>query len=1263
MGCDSAECNSALRGRFATTLRNTLLSVGLWLLASFSVASAMQWTQGAGFRSAEISPAGSEKDGFTLLGAAQTRIDFTNHLSDAKAAENQIRLNGSGVALGDIDGDGLCDIYLCRLEGSNALYRNLGHWRFEEVASSGGAGCDGQYSTGAALADIDGDSDLDLLVNGIGVGTRLFLNDGRGKFTELNDSGLVRRFGATTSALADIDGDGDLDLYVANYRTSTIRTTGFAVLNVGGKRSIRPEDRDHLEYTPEGRVLEHGEAHFLYRNDGGGHFTALPWTDGTFLDEDGKALAKPPFDWGLSAMFRDINGDGAPDVYVCNDFHSTDKVWINDGKGRFRALPRLALRKTSTFSMAVDFGDLNRDGLDDIFVADMLSLSHSRRLMQLAAADAYHPQVGIFEDRPQFDRNTLQLNRGDGTFAEIASYAGLEASEWTWSAMLLDVDLDGFEDILCSTGHMFDTQDLDAEARIQAKGPWRRDLIPQKLLMFPKMQQPKVAFRNRRDLTFEEMGRAWRFNQAGVAHGMALGDLDNDGDLDVVVNNLNGAAGIYRNDSSAPRIAVRLKGRSPNTHGIGARIKVYGGPVDQSQEMNAGGRYLSGDDPVRVFAAGQRTNDLRIEVTWRNGKRSVVEKAKANRIYEIDEAESAAEVKGPKSNVSGVEPSTNTSLSRITHHASPLFQDVSHLLNHTHIDEAFDDFSRQPLLPRKLSQLGPGVAWFDINNDGWEDLIIGSGRGGSLAVFLNDGKGGYSKVQGAPLNQIATRDQTGVIGWEKAPGQPLLLVGSANYEDGLANGGAARQYDWPGKVVSDAVPGQTSSSGPLAMADIDGDGDLDLFIGGRCLPGRWPEPATSLLLRNEGGRLEIDPQRSNTFARVGLISGSVFTDLNADGAPDLVLACEWGPLRIFVNDGSGRFSEATQRWGLDSFVGWWNGVAVGDFDGDGRMDLVASNWGLNSAYQTAGKVHAAADGGLHARPVNLAAINPALLYHGDFDGNGTLDLIEARFDLPSNKTVPIRSLNAAVQGMPLLRERFQTLAAFNEASVLEIGGNLMKQAAPLRATWLASTVFLNRGDRFELVLLPAEAQLAPAFGVSMADFDGDGNEDVFLSQNFFPVQPAASRLDAGRGLLLRGDGSGGFSSVPGQESGLMIYGEGRGSAVADYDGDGRVDLVVAQNGAATKLYHNLEARPGLRIRLKGPPANPSGVGAALRLLYGERSGPIREIHAGSGYWSQDSAAMVLGKSGEPTKLWVRWPGGRIALFDIPGGAREIIGGW
>ncbi len=326
----------------------------------------------------------STKTGFTKLSGPATGITFTNLLSDTKAAENQIRLSGSGVALGDIDGDGWCDLYLCRMEGANALYRNLGDWRFQDLTVAAGVACPDQWSTAAALADLDGDGNLDLLVNALGGGTRLFFNDGKGHFTEAADSGLVRRHGAMSLALADVDGDGDLDLYVANYRTTTVRSTGLEMLNINGRRMLKPEDRDQMYITPSGFLREHGEVDILYLNDGKGHFTARPWTGGAFLDEDGKPLNGPPRDWGFSVMMRDMNGDGAPDIYVCNDFWTPDRFWLNDGQGHFRALARLALPCTSSFSMGVDFADLNRDGFDDFFVLDMQSPDPVRRMTQAA---------------------------------------------------------------------------------------------------------------------------------------------------------------------------------------------------------------------------------------------------------------------------------------------------------------------------------------------------------------------------------------------------------------------------------------------------------------------------------------------------------------------------------------------------------------------------------------------------------------------------------------------------------------------------------------------------------------------------------------------------------------------------------------------------------------------------------------------------------------------------------------------------------------
>lgn len=583
-----------------------------------------------------------------------------------------------------------------------------------------------------------------------------------------------------------------------------------------------------------------------------------------------------------------------------------------------------------------------------------------------------------------------------------------------------------------------------------------------------------------------------------------------------------------------------------------------------------------------------------------------------------------------------------------------MFREVSQLLQHVHHEERFDDFARQPLLPNKLSQLGPGVCWFDVDADGREDLVVASGRGGKLGVFRNDGQGGFVPMLEPPLTAPVTRDQTAVLGWRKGDGHTVLLAGSSNYEDGLAVGASVRQFDLKHHVLDDSLPGHTSSTGPVALADLDADGDLDLFVGGRVVPGRYPEPAVSRLFRNDSGTFRLDEGKSKVLANVGLVSGAVFSDLDGDGYAELVLACEWGPLRVFRND-HGRLKE----WDpplvlhapaalnappstLSQLTGWWNGVTTADFDGDGRMDIVASNWGRNTVYET----HRA---------------QPLRLYYGDINGFGLVDLVEAYFEPAMGKIVPERAFTSMREAFPFLRERFATHRAYGHAGVEEAFGERLAKARLLTVNTLESMVFLNRGSRFEGEPLPIEAQLAPAFGVCAADFDGDGHEDLFLAQNFFATQPLTSPYDAGRGLWLRGNGKGEFIALLGRESGIEVYGEQRGCACADYDADGRLDLVVTQNGAATKLYHNDTARPGLRVRVRGSTGNPTGVGAVVRLGQAGQFGPAREIHAGSGYCSQDGAVQVMGTGAlARTQLWVRWPGGRVTECALPAGATEVL---
>jgi hypothetical protein len=429
------------------------------------------------------------------------------------------------------------------------------------------------------------------------------------------------------------------------------------------------------------------------------------------------------------------------------------------------------------------------------------------------------------------------------------------------------------------------------------------------------------------------------------------------------------------------------------------------------------------------------------------------------------------------------------------------------------------------------------------------------------------------------------------------------------------------------------------SAGALALADYDADGDLDLFVGGTHVPNRYPESASSQLFQYEQGRWSLDEKNSAALQHVGIVNGAVWSDLDGDGFPELILACEWGPVRVFQMR-SGPMREVTAQWGLAKLTGWWTGVTTGDFDGDGHLDIVAGNWGWNSPYRASPE-------------------EPLSLFYGDLAGLNRVDLLECEFDTRQRQPAPRMLRDDLVEHLPFILEKCPTHAAWSVVTAAQILQDRPGPIHQLKATTLASTVFFNRQGTFAAKELPIEVQMAPAFGVTVADFDGDGNEDIFLSQNFFAFRREEERLDAGRGLLLRGDGRGQWHAMPGQVSGLILYGEQRGAAAADFNQDGRMDLAVGQNASNTKLFRNVRGRPGWRVRLVGPDENPLAVGSVVRLQYGQRWGPARELRAGSGYLSQDGATLVLGSNGDPTAVWVRWPGGRTATTPLPAGSREV----
>lgn len=1214
-----------------------LLSVGC------TTRTELDWREEPGYRWAPVDPGTWEDVGFERLAPSNTGVTFKNRLTEEEIDRNQHYMNGSGVTVGDVDGDGRPDLYFSGLNGPNRLYRNLGGFEFREVTDSAGVGHEDHYATGTALADIDGDGDLDLLVGSVSKGVALYVNDGRGHFTR-RDRTLEVGKGNTTLALADIDGDGDLDLYVTNYKERSAE-------DLYSRDEIATENLVQREETEEGhrvaiasRFDEHfaivgeeggprgpaeiGEADGLYLNDGSGRFRKVESSEDRFLTADGASQGLAP-DWGLNASFQDLNDDGRPDLYVNNDFWTPDRVWINQGNGRFRAVDARAMRNQSFSSMTVDFSDISRDGTLDVFVTEMLSSKHTRRLRQ-HTPEGPSPTDRI-DSQPQYNRNSLYVNRGDNTYAEIAYFSGVEATEWSWGVRFLDVDLDGYEDLLVNTGFSHDVQDMDSRremGRKMTRAPDKRFITE-----YPRLHLKNEAFRNEGDRTFSRRGEEWGFaTEKDVSHGLATADLDQDGDLDLVINRLNDTAALYENRATAPRIAVRLSGHPPNTHGTGAKVMLEaetGEGAPQRREVTAGGDYLSGSASTVMFAASPETEAHTLTVIWPDSTRTTVDSARANRVYEIRQ---------PEDPFPEPPPSDETESER-----GPIFEDVSDRLDHRHHEALYDDFQTQPLLPTKLSRQGPGLSWIDYDADGDQDLMIASGRGGKLAAYENTGDGSFAGRALGPLTDTTPVDQTTILGWPTEDGTHLL-VGTSNYEADDPKRPSAKHYraTEEGVLEQASLPGAWSSTGPLASADYDGDGDLDLFVGGHFVPAQYPWDASSRLFKNEDGHFVLDEAHADTLSNLGLVTGAVFTDYDGDRDPDLLVSRAWDSLMLFRND-NGIFRDVTEEVGLAQHRGWWKGVTTGDFTGNGRPDIVATNWGTNSPYR-------------------IESGRPLRMYYGDFNRDRRGEIIESYYASEVGGYVPRRKRSAFESTPVPLTSKGNSYKEFARATLKEL--LRVPSDRPLsvkEVNTLEHTLFLNEGGHFTPRPLPDEAQFSVAFHAGVADYNADGHEDLFLSQNFFGVRPTLPRLDAGRGLWLRGNGEGDFEAVPGYVSGVRVYGEQRGAAFGDFNDDGRVDLAVSQNGGPTKLYANRARAAGLTVGLRGPSSNRAGVGSNVRLLYEDGSaGPRRAVRVGGGHWSQHSLEQVMGASKPVREIEVSWFDGHVDTVAVSDEARHQI---
>ena len=1087
------------------------------------------------FKALALEVPSTGQDGFLQKLPIETGLQFTNTLNTSNDENDFDLLNGSGVALEDFDKDGLCDIYLAAMSGKNKLFRNLGGWHFEDVTDSAGLPASIPYSSGAVFEDVDGDSYPDLLVSVFGAGVKMFQNQQNGRFTDVTQSHLQTQTGSASLALADIDGDRDLDLYVVNYGVHTMRTKlDLRVRMVRGEPQVVGRYRDYYKII-DGKLIEYGEPDTLFLNDGSGRFEPVSWTKGKFKDEEGKPLQDTYRDLGLSAMFRDINHDGLPDLYVCNDFQSPDRCWINQGRGTFQLIERAALKRSSYSSMGIDFADINRDGLDDFLVVDMLSREHKLRMTQ---KNEPIPSIAITgekaADRPQVSRNTFYLNEGNGQFTELAHYAGLYASEWSWCPVFLDVDLDGYEDALIVNGHAQDNLDRDT---LEKRSQFQDFSTEQLAVTFPELKTPNLAFRNQGNIQFEENGERWGFNSDQISNAIALADLDNDGDLDAVLNCLDAPALLYENTSTKPRVAVKLIGQSKNARGIGSRIVYHEGSFEQSQEIISGGRYLSGDQALRTFAVIEPDANGSIEVFWRSGAHTSIEKVKPNHLYEITEPE----VVNLPARESQQTISKQTWFKEVTNQIkSPILASLS--------AKSPMSSDLQGIRPSSL----PKVTWADMDDDGDDDLVFTS-QGNESKWFENDGNGNFTTAHSS--------DQTS----ELMEQSPLATIQNTNAAPGvLAIRPATNPTLWDQLVhwrpdgavdfVSVEIPDRTTL---IAVGDYNGDSLPDILLSNHSLTNPIYGSTETLLLETTEDGYQWDQTNQSALKNIQHPTDAEWIDWDLDGDLDLLVACEWGSLEFLLNE-QGILTRHTEEMGFQALKGIWLSLGTGDFDENGRPDIIVCNLGTNTPWAQWG--------------------NGPFRFYVPSSSDNTSHLTVAGYR-KNEQWWPISNMEEAMPWLTLSEKNIESHQSYADLTIEDILKDMEVPSQHFEINTLETGILLNLPGSYEWQPLPAQAQWSPATGTAIADFNLDGHQDIFLSQNWDSESTQWAPMTSGKGLLLSGDGTGQWVFVKPNISGINLAGQQGSPGVTDFNQDEKNDLVVYDTTHGIRLYKNQSPFP------------------------------------------------------------------------------------
>ncbi|AYB29311.1 VCBS repeat-containing protein [Chryseolinea soli] len=1070
---------------------------------------------------------------FEMMSSRHTGIHFNNVLEEDEQVNVNNYMNiytGAGVAAGDINNDGLTDLFFSGNTTSSRLYLNKGDLTFEDITESSGV-LNHRWATGAVMADVNNDGWLDIYqcVSGGGPeserGNLLFINNQNKTFTESSRSyGLADKRQAMHASFFDYDGDGDLDVFIITNPASYENMVNH----------IQPRKLDGTGVSTD----------VLYRNNGDHTFTDVSKEAGILVEG-----------YSLGLAISDINNDGWPDIYISNDFIGSDILYVNNQDGTFTDRAAEYLRHTSFAGMGNDVADLNNDGLVDIVELDMRPEDNKRLKLIIPPTGYDKYQLSLrLGYLPQFTRNTLQLNRGNNTFSEISFLSGVSSTDWSWSPLLADYDNDGDKDLFATNGFLRDLGNMDyityqniyntPLGTVQAKTDKKLEAI--KALKGAALKN--YIYSNNGDLTFTNQTQAWGLQEEGFSHGAAYADLDNDGDLDLVVNTMNEEARVYRNHSEAlfhrNYLRIKFRGSEKNGEGIGTKVWVFCKGQEQYMENFLNRGYESTMDGVMHVGLDSAEVVDSLKVIWPDGKHETLTQVKVNQLLTLDYAAAKAKT---------------TEL--LVAKQATLFNEVSRALgiDFVHQENDFIDFKVQPLLPHMHSRNGPGVAVADVNGDGLEDFYVGGASSHAGALF-RQGKDRKFKRMAPGVDSLG--EELGVLFFDadgdKDDDLYIATGGSEKPKDSPAYKDYLYLNDGKGKftLAKDALPEHLQSGSSVIASDYDRDGDLDLFVGGRVVPGEYPLPAASYIFRNESKPGECHftdatQELAPGLLKAGLVTSALWTDVDNDGWVDLLIAGEFMPITCLKNQNGKSFTS----FAADAFQhtsGWWNSLVAADFDQDGDMDYIAGNLGLNSRY--------------HGTPQE-----PLCIYANDYDKNGSIDPVMTYY-LQGRKYI-VHTRDELISQITAMRHRFVHYAEYAEATFDDsFLKSEIENAYTVCAENFQTSYIENQGNgKFAVKALPMEAQFAPTYGMTTADVDGDGFTDVLMTGNMFSAEVSSGRYDASVGVFLRGDGQGHFKLVNARESGFYADGDAKGAALLQQP-SGNTLMIVANNSSRLKAF-------------------------------------------------------------------------------------------